>query len=738
MVNGMEDVDENANNGIDEQVESPGMFKLKHSFAQAAPYPIPMPFSLSVTESMEDVNENANNGIDEQDKNPDSVPSPLLSGTKLNKRFRSKVWDDFIPTFVDGKVAWAECMLCHRILSCSSKTHGTSSLLKHQVSCRSGTQKRPRQQELTSMPYIHKSLVAARSDPKQKKLPFLPSSQKKCSGTIDAMPEQELAFLDTCTKTKRKNQEVDQNESEQNVASPYIFTENNKSLGQIPSPEQELIDTSQKSQKVDKKSSPEELVKILAIHGQSPSIMEECRFNKLVTWLNPIVKMPSPDDLFGRSWCLFKQEKSKLKEKLIALRSRVCLSAYMWHYDSVLAFLCLTVHYIDDDWVKQQNIITFCPLDPSCNSKELSNIIYQAIEEWGIGGKVFSILLDDAFVDDTVASNVKAELQKWNKHAANQSLFVVRYATHLLDHVMQVGLDKLDQFMEKSAKCSKYTMGPTSSVVQYPNHRYAPLRKDWIIAEKICGILGRLHIDMDSMHNSSSPAGLYDKLWDVKNEICSEADFNSAYKDEGFSNVLWKMQQKFKERWELCFFHFCMPMVMDPKYRLGHIKSRMQLFDFESYRNLDSEIDHYIHYVHDTLVSLFYEYSNQVDDSNYTSGSKTSKETVVVGDMLVRYYHETEYPYGTRPLTELDQYLQEPCLITDESSVLQWWKKNNLTYPTIARMARDILALPCCTDHKMATRTARIAMSEFGNELCIERLVCAQDWLKTTGTTTME
>jgi hypothetical protein len=87
----------------------------------------------------------------------------------------------------------------------------------------------------------------------------------------------------------------------------------------------------------------------------------------------------------------------------------------VWHYDPHLAFLCLSIHYIDDEWQKQQKIITFSPVDPSCDAKECSNIILGAIREWDLHDKVFSIIMDDAFIDDSVASNVKASLQKWNK-----------------------------------------------------------------------------------------------------------------------------------------------------------------------------------------------------------------------------------------------------------------------------------------------------------------------------------
>ncbi|CAN6204342.1 unnamed protein product [Urochloa humidicola] len=62
-----------------------------------------------------EVVENANNITDEQEESSDSVLSPLFSGTKLNRRLRSKVWDYFIPTFVDGKVTRAECRQCHQV-----------------------------------------------------------------------------------------------------------------------------------------------------------------------------------------------------------------------------------------------------------------------------------------------------------------------------------------------------------------------------------------------------------------------------------------------------------------------------------------------------------------------------------------------------------------------------------------------------------------------------------------------
>ncbi|KAG2634849.1 hypothetical protein PVAP13_2NG328309 [Panicum virgatum] len=91
---------------------------------------------------MEDAFGHANNDVVEQEESTDSIPSPLFLGPKPKKRLTSKVWDDFIPSFVNGKLVHAECMHCHRVFNCG----GTSSLWNHQARCSPSiqAQKRPK------------------------------------------------------------------------------------------------------------------------------------------------------------------------------------------------------------------------------------------------------------------------------------------------------------------------------------------------------------------------------------------------------------------------------------------------------------------------------------------------------------------------------------------------------------------------------------------------------------------
>jgi hypothetical protein len=163
-------------------------------------------------------------------------------------------------------------------------------------------------------------------------------------------------------------------------------------------------------------------------------------------------------------------------------------------------------------------------------------------------------------------------------------------------------------------------MDSMPSLVYYPNCRYAPSFEAWTKAQKICDILEYFHKYKDFVHKFPSPVALFDKVWNVKEKVDRNTDtyrFKPVWKvlqrekeDEEVSTMLWKMERKFKECWKTCFLHFCMPMVMDPKYRLEHIKSRIQPFTVESAYTVDSDIDYYICEVHDTLLNLYFEYSS--------------------------------------------------------------------------------------------------------------------------------
>jgi hypothetical protein len=87
--------------------------------------------------------------------------------------------------------------------------------------------------------------------------------------------------------------------------------------------------------------------------------------------------------------------------------------------------------------------------------------------------------------------------------------------------------------------------------------------------------------------------------------------------------------------------------------------------------------------------------------------------------------------------TDLEQYLldaHDPVSLFDGFDILAWWKVNGPKYSILARLVKDVLAVPISTVASESTfSTSGRVLSSVRNSLnneSIEALICAQDWLR--------
>uniref|UniRef100_A0A1J3EGJ5 Zinc finger BED domain-containing protein DAYSLEEPER n=3 Tax=Noccaea caerulescens TaxID=107243 RepID=A0A1J3EGJ5_NOCCA len=85
--------------------------------------------------------------------------------------------------------------------------------------------------------------------------------------------------------------------------------------------------------------------------------------------------------------------------------------------------------------------------------------------------------------------------------------------------------------------------------------------------------------------------------------------------------------------------------------------------------------------------------------------------------------------------SELDQYLEESLIPRSQDfEILGWWSLNRTKYPTLSKMAADVLSLPFCTvspDSVFNTEVKK--MDNYRSSLqhvTLEALFCAKDWFK--------
>lgn len=61
----------------------------------------------------------------------------------------------------------------------------------------------------------------------------------------------------------------------------------------------------------------------------------------------------------------------------------VCLTTDTWSSVQNINYMCLTAHWINDDWVLQKKILNFCPIE-NHRGETIGSLVYECIENWGL------------------------------------------------------------------------------------------------------------------------------------------------------------------------------------------------------------------------------------------------------------------------------------------------------------------------------------------------------------------
>ena len=103
-------------------------------------------------------------------------------------------------------------------------------------------------------------------------------------------------------------------------------------------------------------------------------------------------------------------------------------------------------------------------------------------------------------------------------------------------------------------------------------------------------------------------------------------------------------------------------------------------------------------------------------------------------DAADSWYEKKKSNVAATSKTELELYLEEYLFPRSESfNILDWWKANIAKHPTLAKIARDILAVPATSvASEAAFSTGGRIIDESRSSLStdtVEALVTTQDWL---------
>uniref|UniRef100_A0A1J3HQQ2 Zinc finger BED domain-containing protein DAYSLEEPER n=2 Tax=Noccaea caerulescens TaxID=107243 RepID=A0A1J3HQQ2_NOCCA len=512
-----------------------------------------------------------------------------------------------------------------------------------------------------------------------------------------------------------------------------------------------------------------EIAKMIIMHDYPLHMVEHPGFISFVKSLQPHFDNVSFNNVQGDCVATYLAEKQNVLKSLEAIPGRFCLTLDLWTSKLTLGYVFITLHFINSDWKIQKKLVNVL-MEPYPESDEaLSLAVANCVSEWGLEGKLFSVTFNHQRASKTSAENIRPLICIKNpgildgqlvigncvartfsglaKDVLDKGKDVIKKIRDSVKHVktsesheerfvelkeqLQVPSDKVLSLDDQTQWNTTYKMLVAASELKEvfycletadPDYKQPPSAENWRHVEALCTFLKPLFEAASTLQSTENPSAVtfFHEVWKTQSDLSRAIGGDEPYV-AGIAKI---MKEKVDKYWRDCSLVLAMAVVMDPRFK-------MKLVEFSFSKIFGEDAGKNVKTVDDGIHELFTEYMAVPSPPQ----SEKSEKADGLSDFDT-YIMETT---GKDLKSELDQYLDETLLPrVQEFDVLDWWKQNKLKFPTLSKMARDILSVPVSAaafvDHVFDVEPRE--MDEYKTSLrpeTVEALICAREWLLESG-----
>ena len=209
------------------------------------------------------------------------------------------------------------------------------------------------------------------------------------------------------------------------------------------------------------------------------SKVEHPDFQEFISNLNPKFSLISRTTLARDTLLLWDVEKAKLKIFLAQHWQRVSLTADTWTSIQNLCYMCVTAHFIDNNWTLQNRVLSFCQVTGH-TGEVMANTIDNCLTEWGLNN-IMAVTLDNASSNDLGIKHLKKKLLSCNSLLMRGEYMHLRCCAHILNLIVKEGLKDLEKSVlrirgaVKYARSSPHRFAKFKTCVERSNTEYKGL-----------------------------------------------------------------------------------------------------------------------------------------------------------------------------------------------------------------------------------------------------------------------
>ncbi|XP_017631939.2 uncharacterized protein LOC108474502 isoform X3 [Gossypium arboreum] len=520
------------------------------------------------------------------------------------------------------------------------------------------------------------------------------------------------------------------------------------------------VDTNERSSTFDQERSHLDLVKVVIKHQYPLDLAGQEAFKNFVKGLQPMYEFQSRDKLLSDIHRIYNEEREKLQLYFDQLACKLNLIVSLWKNNhGKTAYCCLIAHFIDDGWELKMKILGLRKLEHVYDTKVVGGIIRSFVSVWNIRKKVCSITVDNSFLNDGMVHQIRENCVR-EQGSLSSAYWFISFT------LLEDGFREMDSILSKLWKSIEYVTETTHGKLNFQeavNQVKLQGGKSWdelsFKLESDSDILDSalrsreifckleqiddnfmLNLSMEEWEKAATLQSCFKCFDDIKGtqsltanlyfpKLCNMYEEFGQLKKSNHPFVI-LMKRKFDNYWSLCNVAFTIAATLDP--RLKFRSSCDETYDLENTMKLRR--------FRKVLMDVYFEYANEaknlsasssvLDDSNSLTAETTK-------DCIVSYFSKFASPSNVKEVasqkSELDCYLEETLLPSD-ADILGWWRVNSQRFPTLAKMARDFLAIPVSVSapcSNISAMTINPAYSSLDPE-SMEALVCSQNWLEST------
>ncbi|GAA0139166.1 hypothetical protein LIER_00769 [Lithospermum erythrorhizon] len=526
-----------------------------------------------------------------------------------------------------------------------------------------------------------------------------------------------------------------------------------------------------------------DIARMIIRHDYPLHIVEDMSFINFVRSLQPQFNSVSVSTIEEHIEGVYLRTKQSLSNLLAEIPGRISLTLDLLVSDQSLGYVFLTGHFVDCDWKLQRRMLNVIILPYPDSEVAFNHAVSACLTDWNCESKLFTLTLDNPFINDSVKENLRGLMSINNQLILNgqlilSSCYVRTFCDLAQDALMtcRVTVEKVRQsvlyvktsgvhekkFMQLKKELqvpsmknlilddltkwdTTYHMLMAASELKEvfscldtsdPDYTLTLSMEEWKQVEILCLYLSHFYDAVNILTGPVYPTSniFFDKVWKIQLELMH----GTVSQDPLVCYITKPLLEKFERYWRDCGLFLATAVMMDPRFK-------MKLVEFSFNRVYGADAETWIKIVDEGVHELFLEYVVQslppptfIEDpleSVERTDMAQDESFLSTADGLSDFDVYIGFMNNQHMKSELDQYLEESLLPrVQDFDVLGWWRINKSKYPTLSKMASDILCIPVSTvspDSVFDTGNRKI--DSYRGSLhpkTHQALVCLKDWLQ--------